>query len=278
MSRRDEFINMLAPYALAASERTGLDPRLIIAQAAQETGWGRSAPNNNFFGIKSHGKAGGSTQNTFEYVNGRRVNQRDSFRTYDSPGASVDGYVEFLQANPRYRDMLAAPDLGSQLEALGRSGYATDPNYARSVGQIASSIDLEGFTPRNPAPMQNAQMTAAAAPMPAARPQAPSRAPTAEEIFAGIDPGRATPPLSAPQQPMMTAAQQPAATMPPMGAPVAPSMTSGAGLADLFAAAAPALAAMLPQRQRAEQEAAEERARRRRLALFGAGGPTDIYG
>lgn len=108
--------------------------------------------------------------------------------------------------------------------------------------------------------------------------QAPSRAPTAEEIFAGIGTGRATPPLSAPQQSMMTAAQQPAAAMPPMGAPVAPSMTGGSGLADLFAAAAPALAAMLPQRQRAEQEAAEERARRRRLALFGAGGPTDIYG
>jgi len=66
----------------------------------------------------------------------------DSFRTYDGMGQSASDYARFLQENPRYAEMLAAQDLDSQLAALGASGYATDPNYARSVGSIARSINI----------------------------------------------------------------------------------------------------------------------------------------
>jgi flagellar protein FlgJ len=139
---RDGFIASMMPYAMEVSQRTGLDPRLIIAQSAQETGWGRSAPGNNFFGIKSHGQAGGNNLATQEVIDGQTVNINDSFRAYDSMGDSVRGYGEFLQANPRYGAMLAAGDLDGQLVALGASGYATDPNYASSVGSIARSIQM----------------------------------------------------------------------------------------------------------------------------------------
>jgi len=37
--------------------------------------------------------------------------------------------------------MLGSPDLRAQVEALGRSGYATDPNYASKVRQIAFGLD-----------------------------------------------------------------------------------------------------------------------------------------
>ena len=57
-------------------------------------------------------------------------------------GESAQGYAEFLMENPRYREMLSAGDLDGQLAALGKSGYATDPNYAASVGSIARSIDF----------------------------------------------------------------------------------------------------------------------------------------
>jgi hypothetical protein len=56
---RTRFVNQMMPHAMRVSEETGLDPRLIIAQSALETGWGRSAPGQNYFGIKSHGRAGG---------------------------------------------------------------------------------------------------------------------------------------------------------------------------------------------------------------------------
>ena len=148
------FIDAMMPHAIKAAERTGLDPRLIIAQAAQETGWGRSAPGNNYFGIKSHGKSGGNTFATNEVVNGKTVRINDSFRGYSDMGDSVNGYADFLTTNPRYKPMLAAGDLDGQLTALGRSGYATDPNYANSVGSIARSIQVPSApkAPAKPAP------------------------------------------------------------------------------------------------------------------------------
>lgn len=143
---RDAFIEQMMPHAIRVAQQTGLDPRLVIAQAAQETGWGKSAPGNNYFGIKSHGKGGGNTFATNEVVNGQTVRINDSFRGYGDMGDSADGYASFLQENPRYNGMLSAQDLEGQLAELGRSGYATDPNYAASVGSIAQSISLpEGY-------------------------------------------------------------------------------------------------------------------------------------
>lgn len=139
---KEAFVSALMPAAIEASKRTGVDPRIIVAQAAQETGWGRSAPGNNFFGIKSHGKGGGQTFTTHEVINGKRVKIQDSFRKFASPADSVAGYADFLLANPRYRKMMSAQGLDAQLQALGASGYATDPNYASSVGSIARSIPL----------------------------------------------------------------------------------------------------------------------------------------
>lgn len=160
------FTAAMMPYAKAAAEKTGLDPRLIVAQAALETGYGKSAPGNNYFGIKSHGKPGGNVLATNEVVNGQTVSTRDSFRDYGGMGESVNGYVDFLTSNPRYKDMLAAEGLDAQLAALGASGYATDPEYAAKVGAIARGIGGEQ-PPQKPSPQaaparpDNAQLYAA---------------------------------------------------------------------------------------------------------------------
>lgn len=145
---KETFISSLMPAAIEASKRTGVDPRIIVAQAAQETGWGKSAPGNNFFGIKSHGKPGGQNLATKEVIDGQTVGITDSFRTFDSPEASVMGYADFLLENPRYKPMMEAQGLEQQLAALGQSGYATDPNYAQSVGSIAQSIPLPDNFPQ----------------------------------------------------------------------------------------------------------------------------------
>lgn len=141
-----EFMNTLGPLALAISQQTGLDPRLVIAQSALETGWGKSAPGNNYFGIKSHGQEGGNTLATTEVVNGQPVRVNDSFRAYADPSESAADYAKFLQTNPRYANLLGAKTLDDQLSALGQSGYATDPNYAAKVGQIAKGIDINNMS------------------------------------------------------------------------------------------------------------------------------------
>lgn len=139
---KQKFIDTLLPAAIEHGQRIGVDPRIIVAQAAQETGWGKSAPGNNFFGIKSHGQGGGQNLTTHEVINGQRVKINDSFRTFSSPQDSVAGYADFIASNKRYRPMREAQGLDAQLQALGASGYATDPNYSRSVGAIARSINL----------------------------------------------------------------------------------------------------------------------------------------
>lgn len=137
---RESFVSAMMPHALEASKMTGVDPRLIVAQAAQETGWGAHAPGNNYFGVKSHGQGGGNNLSTTEYVNGQPVTMNDNFRSYGGMRDSAMGYANFLLGNPRYQPMMNAQGLDAQLAALGQSGYATDPNYASSVGGIAKSL------------------------------------------------------------------------------------------------------------------------------------------
>lgn len=139
---KQTFIQSLLPAAIEEGARTGVDPRIIVAQAAQETGWGKSAPGNNYFGIKSHGQSGGQTLATNEVINGKTVRINDSFRQFASPADSVRGYGDFILQNPRYEGLRTAQGLDGQLQALQASGYATDPNYSRSVGAIARSIQL----------------------------------------------------------------------------------------------------------------------------------------
>lgn len=137
-----EFVDSLMPYALEAGKATGVDPRIIVAQAALESGWGKSAPGNNYFGIKSHGQGGGQNLATTEIVNGQPVRVNDSFRQYASAGDSVADYASFINDNPRYAGLRGAQGLDAQLAALGSSGYATDPEYSNKVGAIASRIPV----------------------------------------------------------------------------------------------------------------------------------------
>jgi hypothetical protein len=166
-SEQQAFIAAMLPHAIEASRRTGVDPRIIIAQAAVETGWGAHAPGNNYFGIKSHGQAGGNTLATREVIDGRNVTINDSFRAYPDMGSSVAGYADFLLDNPRYAAMMRADGLDAQLAALGASGYATDPNYSQVVGSIARGIDVSGAgrrSERGPTPDMPLPSPAPAAP------------------------------------------------------------------------------------------------------------------
>ncbi len=142
-----DFINSILPSAIEQGKRTGIDPRIIVAQAAHESGWGQHAPGNNLFGIKSHGQPGGQKLWTNEVVNGKTVRVQDDFRKYDDPAASLSGYSDFILENPRYGKFRSAQGLDAQLAELGASGYASDPNYTNAVGKIARGITLPTASP-----------------------------------------------------------------------------------------------------------------------------------
>lgn len=192
---KETFVSSLLPAAMEESKRTGVDPRIIVAQAVQETGWGKSAPGNNYFGIKSHGQSGGQTLATNEVVDGKTVRVNDSFRQFASPQDSVKGYGDFILQNPRYKPFREAQGLDAQLEALQASGYATDPNYSRSVGAIARGIKLPGEVA---AASPQASMAAAAPASGYVDPMV-SAANTQPQQMAAIPPSGGMPPLEPPR-------------------------------------------------------------------------------
>ena len=156
------FVDRLMPAALKASEKTGVHPHLILAQAALESGWGKHAPGNNYFGIKGPGQV----LDTKEQGATGLYNTRDSFRKYESPEHSVDDYANFIMTNSRYRPVREARTLDEQIEAMGRSGYATDKDYTAKLRSIANSLsgNATPFTPSERGRPEAPQRSAGLAP------------------------------------------------------------------------------------------------------------------
>ena len=152
----DEFIRDLWPQAQGAAAELGVAPEVLVAQAALETGWGRSvsrgadgASSHNLFNIKADHRWGGEhvTISTLEYRDGVAVRERADFRAYDSFEESFRDYVDFLRANPRYGDVLAnANDPQAYIQGLQDAGYATDPNYAKKIGSILARYQMANMS------------------------------------------------------------------------------------------------------------------------------------
>ena len=128
----------MTPYAVEVGKKLGIDPRVIIGQAALETGWGKHAPQNNYFGIK--GKGG--TYTTIEVINGKPITTTASFRGYKDMGDSVRGYGDFILGNKRYANAIGLQDPYEYLTEISKAGYATDPDYRDKIMQIVNGIKL----------------------------------------------------------------------------------------------------------------------------------------
>lgn len=146
-----EFAVRLWPAAAEAARATGVPAHFMVAQAALETGWGKSelrhadgSTSFNVFGIK----AGRSWQGpvvestTTEYVNGVAQKQLERFRAYGSYAEAFRDYSSMLSANPRYAGVLGVQDAGSFARGLQRAGYATDPMYAAKLERIIGGATL----------------------------------------------------------------------------------------------------------------------------------------
>ena len=144
-ANKDEFLKAMIPVAKEVAEDLGISHKIVLAQAALESGWGKSVSGNNLMGIKSHGEEGGVDVVTHEVVNGKKVKITDSFRQYDTPEDSIRGYGKFLKANSRYKHFLRAgvDNEDAQLSALQTSGYATDPMYSQKLKNIIKGLPEE---------------------------------------------------------------------------------------------------------------------------------------
>lgn len=143
------FIARLMRPAQQVAQQSGLDPHLILAQAALESGWGRheiptsdGKPSHNLFGIKASADWQGKTTEitTTEFINGVKNKVKAAFRVYDSYEHALTDYAKLITKNPRYSRVVksSSPEEGAQ--ALQSSGYATDPAYAKKLISMIQKV------------------------------------------------------------------------------------------------------------------------------------------
>lgn len=150
------FLLRMYPVAERVSEATGVSRRLLLAQWAEESGWGTSAAavlNNNFAGIKPFGRFAAGPDPTYA-----------GFSSLDQ---FARGDIAFLE-QPRYLGLRTAARAGAspaqQAALLAGAGYATDPSYYAHVLAVFRST----FGSPGPGPAVDPNVYANAAPSSAA--------------------------------------------------------------------------------------------------------------
>lgn len=148
---RGTFIVSLLPGATAADWALDVPASITLAQAILESGWGRSAPGNNLFGVKGTGPAGAERRRVVEYRNGRRGHRRDLFRRYDSVGQALEDHGRLLATSPRYEAARAAGEDRAAFAAGLVGRYASDPHYAEKLLALVDRWQLGRFDVEGPA-------------------------------------------------------------------------------------------------------------------------------
>lgn len=151
---QQDFVNRMRPFAMQASQASGVPPQLMLGQAALESGWGKreirmadGSNSFNLFGIKANGGWNGKVAEvmTTEYRNGVAYKQVEKFRAYDSYAEAFQDYASLIGNNPRYAGVLQqGGDVAGMAQAIQKAGYATDPDYADKLVSIMGRIDLAG--------------------------------------------------------------------------------------------------------------------------------------
>ena len=149
---KQEFINNIyIAYAYASKNGSLLPvfPSIAIAQAALESGWGKSvlaSQYNNYYGIVANSSWTGKKIK----LPGNSL----TFRAYDNLQQSVEDYRQFLAENSRYKNsgVLDAKNYKEQAKALQNAGYAgkNATKYADTLISIIDSNNLYKFDNQEP--------------------------------------------------------------------------------------------------------------------------------
>lgn len=130
------FVAQLIPLAKRVGRLLGIAPKLLLAQAALETGWGAHMIGNNLFGIKALPGEPSVLAPTNEVVDGILTPTIAAFRTFSSIGGCMEHYARLIKEH--YPQAMETGDNAQAfVQGLVRGGYATDPAYAAKIMQVA---------------------------------------------------------------------------------------------------------------------------------------------
>jgi len=149
------FVERLSKSAHLAAQDSGVPAKLILSQAALESGWGRreirhadGAPTHNVFGIKATPGWTGKVAHvaTTEYQNGQARRVVQAFRAYDSYDAAFADYARLIGGAQRYRAVTQAATAEDAARRMQEAGYATDPAYADKLIGVMGMLREVGTT------------------------------------------------------------------------------------------------------------------------------------
>lgn len=142
--------------AVQQLEGQSCNPRVLVAQAILESGWGQSdlaRKHHNYFGIKAgslwQGKV--AEYETREVINGQETTEVARFRAYDSTEQGLRDYLDFIASSPYFAEALShVDDDSAYLDVLvgGEVKYATDPHYKQLILDIIETSNLGSVFPR----------------------------------------------------------------------------------------------------------------------------------
>lgn len=139
-----EFVEAYLFDAVKNQVETGVPLLVTLSQAALESGWGKYAKGNNFFGIKAFGWSGETVDSrTVEFIEDKPVSITAKFRKYNSPAESFKDHAELLLR--KYRKAFEFSDPVRFVRSMQNDHgykYATDPNYAEKIGKLVERIKL----------------------------------------------------------------------------------------------------------------------------------------
>lgn len=154
----EDFVKSIWPKAKQAASLIGLDPKILMAQAALETGWGKfitkdadGTSSNNLFNIKSgDNKEFDSVHvKTTEYIADTPISVKASFRKYPSVEQSFSDYISLIKTDGRYQGALASTaNPENYVNELSKAGYATDPEYSNKILSIYHGNELNNAIDR----------------------------------------------------------------------------------------------------------------------------------
>ncbi len=137
---KQALLSQLKNQAAAAYPNNPTMQQVAITQAIHESNlMGKpsqlAAKSNNYFGIKAPGTGGTVNMATNEFMGGRNQTVNAGFGRNNSVGDSFNQYRNLMN-KPRYQSVLSSQNPTDAFNALQKSGYATDPQYANKLNNV----------------------------------------------------------------------------------------------------------------------------------------------
>jgi len=143
---KQDYIKTYSSIAQKAGKAYGINPTVILAQSAHESGWGGSTnvkQANNFFGITASGKP-----NQYWSGKSRTASTGLKFRVYATPADSFNDFARLIKE--RYpQSASVSTNVNAYAKSIAQSPYISESNgdnrsvYEKAI--IAISKDVKSI-------------------------------------------------------------------------------------------------------------------------------------